>query len=160
MSINNHLVSLNFSTRRLSFVDKNKTPMDTSNKTVHRGEIVKGVVDKSYLKVTQISHLVDRSRSQLYKDFDNPEMDWAVISKIGNAIKHDFSEDFPELTMYENAMVQEPTARYIKDGDIELALSEIDKWKTEAYKNLAEANKWKDLYYELALTTGKLQKVS
>ncbi|WP_230682042.1 hypothetical protein, partial [Streptococcus pneumoniae] len=87
------------------------------------------VVEKSHLSVVQITKLIDRSRSQLYNDFDNPDMDWTVIRKIGRAIKHDFAQDFPEFDMYASSL-SEPDPDSGNDFEMQALMKQIDKWKS------------------------------
>jgi hypothetical protein len=138
----------------------NETPHDTRPENIHRGEVVRSFVDKWYGSMERLGKKIGRSRASLYRDFENPEMDWIYILRIGAVIDHDFSEEFPEISMYSESFLREDAAKYLnaKDEVLDRAIKEIDKWKSEAYKNLSEANKWKDMYYELALKTGTLGK--
>lgn len=138
-----------------------ETPNDTKARNIHRGERVREIVDKSKQTIGEVAERIGRSRTSLYRDFENPEMNWTYIMRIGAVIGHDFSADFPELSMYMENFVKEEVSSYnAKDEVMERLVREIDKWKTEAYKNLAEMNKWKDLYYQLATETGKIIKAS
>ena len=148
------------STSKLSFVSMTETPHDTKLFNLHRGEVVRTYVDKWDGSIEKLGRIIGRSRASLYRDFDNPEMEWTYIVRIGRAIGHDFKAQFPEIAMYEESLVREDAGKYdVKDEVLERAIREIDKWKDQAYKNLAESNKWKDLYIELAISSGKLPKL-
>lgn len=164
------LLKHNLSTSKVSFVDMTDTPDGTMQLNVHRGEVVRAYVDKSGKSITEIAERIGRSRVSLYRDFDDAEMDWNYIMKIGAVIEHDFSKDFPELSLYKEQFIREEiTAFDPKDQLLNRALKEIDQWKTKAYENLSEAvkwkdkaydnlaesNKWKEAYYKLSLETGK-----
>ncbi|QIX60904.1 hypothetical protein HER32_06810 [Hymenobacter sp. BT18] len=64
---------------------------------MHRGEIVKKVIDESGYTVSWLAGKINRARSQLYVDFQNPLLSIDVILSIGKAIKHDFSKEFREI---------------------------------------------------------------
>lgn len=129
------------------------TPNVTRDFTTHRGEIVKSIVDKSDVTYTKLASQIGVSRPTLYRYFENDELDFEVIIKIGAAIGHDFVSDFPEMSMYMTSYVRENIAEYQSknkhDDLLNQALKEIDMWKSKAYANLEEAQKWKDKYYEL-----------
>lgn len=63
-----------------------------------RGEIVKKVVQESGLSISRLAQKINISRAQLYLDFANPEMSFDRILAIGKVLKHDFSQDFKELS--------------------------------------------------------------
>lgn len=129
------------------------TPNVTRDFTTHRGEIVKSIVDKSDFTYTKLASQIGVSRPTIYRYFENDELDFEVIIKIGAAIGHDFVSDFPEMSMYMTSYVRENIAEYQSknkhDDLLNQALKEIDMWKSKAYANLEEAQKWKDKYYEL-----------
>lgn len=137
------------------------TPTGTKKNNTHRGEVVRNYVDKTKVKLTELADKIGRSRTSLYRDFENPEMEWKYILRIGAIIGHDFESDFPELSIHTESFLREEASTYsAKDDVLDRAVREIDKWKTKAYENLSEANKWKDLYYEVAMATGKIVKAS
>lgn len=65
---------------------------------VSRGEIVKKVVQESGFSVTRLAEKIKISRAQLYLDFANPEMSFDRILAIGKVLKHDFSQNFKEIS--------------------------------------------------------------
>lgn len=144
---------MNFSTGISNFVCMTDTPNITSDFTSGRGEIVKSIVDKYDVTYTKLATQIGVSRPTLYRYFENDELDYEVIVKIGAAIGHDFIKNFPEMSMYMTSYVRESIADYQSknkhDDLLNQALKEIDMWKSKAYANLEEAQKWKDKYYEL-----------
>lgn len=152
-------MSFNFSTNNVCFEDTNQTLTDIMEKAPHRGEIVRAIVDKSILPITTICKMVSRSRAQIYTDFANPDMDWTLIKKIGLAIGHDFIKEFPDIDLYAGDIDDKLLNR---SNPLGRAMSEVERWKSKAYENLdkananmEEANKWKDMYYTLLLSTKK-----
>lgn len=63
----------------------------------HKGEIVRSVVDRMRIPIQRIADFTKISRRQMYNIFDNPNLSDETILKIGKAINHDFSEEFPSL---------------------------------------------------------------
>ena len=63
-----------------------------------RGEIVKKVVQESGLSISRLAQKINISRAQLYLDFANPEMSFDRILAIGKVLKHDFSQEFKDLS--------------------------------------------------------------
>ncbi|MGI4870502.1 MAG: helix-turn-helix domain-containing protein [Janthinobacterium lividum] len=64
-----------------------------------RGEIVKKVIQESGLSISHVAKKIKLSRAQLYNDFTNPEMSWDRILAIGKVLKHDFSQEFNDLSV-------------------------------------------------------------
>ena len=64
----------------------------------HRGEIIKKAIEDSGLSVVKVASLSGVPRATIYTIFDqdNPKLDHVI--KIGKALRHDFSESFPELS--------------------------------------------------------------
>lgn len=74
-----------------------------------RGEIVKRVVQESGFSVTRLAQKINISRAQLYLDFANPEMSFDRILAIGKVLRHDFSQEFKDLsTELVNLVNEEP----------------------------------------------------
>ena len=129
------------------------TPDVTRAFTPNRGEVVKSIVDKSEVTYTKLADRIGISRQTLYRYFELNDLDFEWIIKIGAVIEHDFTAQFPELSMYMTSYVRENIAEYQSknkhDDLLNQALKEIDMWKSKAYANLEEAQKWKDKYYDL-----------
>lgn len=63
----------------------------------HRGEIVESVVRNSGMALSLIHKALGISRGTLYNKFDEANLDFAFIQKLGEVIMHDFSKEFPEM---------------------------------------------------------------
>lgn len=74
---------------------------------MHRGRIVEHIVRQDALSIIEISRRLDISRRTLYNWFDCEALDIGVITKIGNAISHDFSHEFPDEFNESNALKYE-----------------------------------------------------
>lgn len=133
----------------------NATRSKSEDFKIHRGEIVRTVVDKMGCEIASLARKIHVTRSTLYRQFEKPDMDWRYITSIGRALHHDFSDEIPELKLRDfDNVVNEPESEYGQsDSLLDRAIKEIDKWKTEAYINLQETNKWREKYYELLAQT-------
>ncbi|MBF9220142.1 helix-turn-helix domain-containing protein [Hymenobacter ruricola] len=63
----------------------------------HRGEILQEVVLKSGVKVTKLFAALGISRATLYRRFEDPNLDFDFIKRVGEIIYHNFAEEFKEL---------------------------------------------------------------
>lgn len=63
----------------------------------HKGQIVKKVIDKMQIPIQRVADATNISRRQMYNIFSNHNVNDKTILKIGKAINHDFSEEFPSL---------------------------------------------------------------
>jgi lambda repressor-like predicted transcriptional regulator len=63
----------------------------------HHGKIIEYVVRKKGYNIRDLAKALNISRRTLYNLFNQPILDFQVISQIGEIIRHDFSVEFPEL---------------------------------------------------------------
>ena len=63
----------------------------------HYGQIVEYVVRKNGHSITDLATALDVNRRSIYNYFQNPNLKYDIIYKIGLIIRHDFSKEFPEL---------------------------------------------------------------
>jgi len=78
------------------------------------------------------------SRSAYYKHIDNPELDYHILIAYGKAIRHDFTEEFPEMPRY---LIEEPEEIYGKTLTLEEAIHQRDLWKDKYIELLEKYNK-------------------
>ena len=83
--------------------------------TQHRGEVVKEAVLKSGVKITKLYQELGISRPTLYRRFDEPNLDFAFIERVGELIRHNFAEDFRQLAAPTASAVAEPAGSYQLD---------------------------------------------
>lgn len=74
----------------------------------HRGEILQDVVLKSGVKVSRLYGALGISRATLYRRFEDPNLDFDFIRRVGEIIYHNFAEEFRELA----PAVAEPVVVY------------------------------------------------
>lgn len=82
----------------------------------HRGEIVAATVAKSGVKLSQLHRALGISRPTLYRRFEDPNLDFDFIKRVGQLIYHDFAEDFRELAAPGPSLAAEPAAGYQLDS--------------------------------------------
>lgn len=82
----------------------------------HRGEIVAATVAKSGVKLSQLHRALGISRPTLYRRFEDPNLDFDFIKRVGQLIYHDFAQDFRELAAPGPTLAAEPAAGYQLDS--------------------------------------------
>jgi hypothetical protein len=104
----------------------------------HRGEILKKVIESRPVKVNlaQLARTIGYDRTTVYLHFAKPDLDYLILLKYGKALKHDFSQEFPEMSDM-IAMIEEPLSDY-KVLTVAEALKERDYWK-DKYIHLLES---------------------
>ncbi|GGH18300.1 hypothetical protein [Mucilaginibacter phyllosphaerae] len=63
----------------------------------HYGQIVEYVVRKKGYSITDLAKAILVNRRSIYNWFNQKQLKSDIIYRIGYAIKHDFSNEFPEL---------------------------------------------------------------
>jgi len=64
---------------------------------MHRGEIVEKIVKDSGFSIKNLAEKLSLSRNTVYNKFREKGLSYDVIIKIGDIIKYDFSNVFPEI---------------------------------------------------------------
>lgn len=65
---------------------------------IHRGEIVEQAIRKSGIPIATIAKRLGKSRRWMYLMFENPDVSFEVIQRIGQIIYYDFHDEFPMLS--------------------------------------------------------------
>ncbi|MDB5063300.1 MAG: hypothetical protein JWP67_3143 [Mucilaginibacter sp.] len=63
----------------------------------HQGQIVEYIVRKNGYNISSLAKALDVNRRSMYNWFNQKELKWDVIRRIGLVIRHDFSKEFPLL---------------------------------------------------------------
>jgi transcriptional regulator with XRE-family HTH domain len=97
------------------------------------GKIVEYIVRKNGYSITELATKLSVNRRSIYNWFNQKDLRTDIIFKIGHIIRHDFSQEFPELFTTEDFKynIRQPSQEQI---------------------NLCSANNnenWKDKYIEL-----------
>lgn len=96
---------------------------------IHRGEIVEQAVRKSGIPISTIAKRLGKSRRWMYLMFENPDVPFETIKRIGQIIYYDFHDDFPSLSGKAQPYTDEET-QYD-------AVKNAEYWKNK-YFNLLE----------------------
>jgi len=73
--------------------------MNENFKDQHYGQIIEKVIRRNGYSISELARLTDVNRRSVYNWFNQKYLKPAIIHKIGVALKHDFSNEFPELFM-------------------------------------------------------------
>jgi hypothetical protein len=60
------------------------------------GQVIERVVRRDHMGISELSRKLHVSRRTIYNWFDQESLNFEIICKIGNAINHDFSKEFPD----------------------------------------------------------------
>lgn len=60
------------------------------------GKIIERVVRRDHVRISELSRKLHVSRRTIYNWFNQESLSFEIICKIGAAIMHDFSNEFPE----------------------------------------------------------------
>ena len=96
---------------------------------VHQGDIIERVIRRQGHSLTDLAKLTGVNRRSIYNWFLQPKLKPENIIKIGQAIHHDFSVEFPAQFVPEDFIVPEKPAMVKEET--------FDAWK-EKYIDLLE----------------------
>lgn len=95
----------------------------------HQGDIIERIIRRQGHSISDLAKLTGVNRRSIYNWFLQPRLKPENIIKVGQAIGHDFSEQFPDQFVSEDFIAVERNAS-IED-------QKIDVWK-EKYIDLLE----------------------
>ena len=81
---------------------------------LNAGQVIEHVVREDHVGISELSRKLHVSRRTIYNWFNQKTLSYEIIYKIGKAIKHDFSKEFPE-----NFMIDMQESRLNKDSLID-----------------------------------------
>lgn len=94
----------------------------------HLGANVEKVVRRSGISIAELARRVKVNRRSIYNWFDQKHLSIETVAKIGYAIGHDFSTDFPELfSQYRLAESQKQSTQAVEAN----ITDSIAFWKTK-----------------------------
>lgn len=99
----------------------------------HYGQIVERVIRRNGYSISELSRLTNVNRRSVYNWFNQQHLKPEIIFRIGCALKHDFSVEFPHLFSKEDF-------KSIYEGN------EADK---QSQSEQVAADNWKDKYIHL-----------
>jgi hypothetical protein len=95
---------------------------------LNRGQILAAVVEASGLNKEEVAEKAGYSRSAYYKHKENADLDYHILMAYGKAIKHDFTEEFPDMPKY---LLSEPEETYGKPQTLDEAFKLLEEWKNK-----------------------------
>lgn len=100
----------------------------------HRGKIVEKVARTESGNISDLAKKLGyKSRTTIYLHFEDRELPYEVINQYGKALKHDFTQEFPDM------VVTEPVVDYKPKTQRELE-READYWKGKYIELLERYN--------------------
>lgn len=108
---------------------------------LHHGQIVERVIRRNGYSISELSRLTHVNRRSVYNWFNQQHLKPEIIFRIGCALKHDFSIEFPHLFSKEDFKIIYEGTDVEKSGE-PLGRSGTDNWKDkyihllEQYNNL------------------------
>jgi predicted DNA-binding transcriptional regulator AlpA len=106
----------------------------------HHGRLIEYSVRNSALNISEIAHKLNVNRSTIYHWFQKDKLAKDIIFKLGNAIRYDFSIDFPEFFTKADFTLAYFTANNQHDNNQATTPDENDMWKIK-YLLLLEEHK-------------------
>jgi|GEM_PF-226961 len=107
------------------------------NMEKHYGEIIERTIRRNGYSISELSRVMKVNRRSIYNWFNQPKFKPEIIFKIGCALKHDFSSEFPELFSSEDFQRVFGSNRLSTMGLFTDESEKINYWK-DKYINLLE----------------------
>jgi len=102
----------------------------------HYGELVEKVIRRNGYSISELARLTRVNRRSVYNWFAQKNLKPEIIYRVGNALNHDFSVEFPHLFSKNEFQLLPHTAKYLKEI----------QYSDNEYSN---SNYWKDKYIAL-----------
>ncbi|MEH6308245.1 helix-turn-helix transcriptional regulator [Olivibacter sp. CPCC 100613] len=103
----------------------------------HYGEIIERTIRRNGYSISELARLMKVNRRSIYNWFNQPKFKPEIIFKIGCALKHDFSNEFPELFSSEEFQHAFNNSKLLNTALVSEEREKINYWK-DKYINLLE----------------------
>lgn len=103
----------------------------------HYGEIIERTIRRNGYSISELSRLMNVNRRSIYNWFNQPKFKTDIIFKIGCALKHDFSLEFPELFSSEEFQKAFSQKKFAAEVNVLEEMEKVNYWK-DKYINLLE----------------------
>lgn len=103
----------------------------------HYGEIIERTIRRNGYSISELSRLMNVNRRSIYNWFNQPKFKTDIIFKIGCALKHDFSVEFPELFSSEEFQKAFNQKKFSAEVNVLEEMEKVNYWK-DKYINLLE----------------------
>jgi hypothetical protein len=111
------------------------TFLQTTGRNIHRGALLDKAVRESSTNISQMVKKLGISRGTFYNHTKDPNLSFEQLTKYGKVIKHDFSQDLPEMKKY---AFEEADVPYGVPRTFEEAMEQRDYWRERYYKKQEE----------------------
>ena len=113
--------------------------------TSNKGDVIERIV-RAKIGISELSRILNVSRTCIYNWFEHGHLNFETICRIGQAINHDFANEFPEeFAKDQNQVSAEPDLK--NDAKDENCESSVHYWMNK-YITLLE--KYNELLTEIA----------
>jgi hypothetical protein len=109
--------------------------LETRERNIHRGALLDKIVREGSTNITQMVKKLNISRGTFYNHTKDPNLSYEQLAKYGKVIKHDFSQDLPEMKKF---VFEEPDVPYGIPKTFEEAIEQRDYWRERYYKKHEE----------------------
>lgn len=106
----------------------------------HYGEIIERAIRRNGYSISELSRLMKVNRRSIYNWFNQAKFKSEIIFKIGCALKHDFSNEFPELFSPEDFQQAFNHNRSFSEDYLANEIERINYWKDKYITLLEEYN--------------------
>jgi len=108
--------------------------LKTKGKHIHRGELLRDVIQNSDLTITQVVKKAGYSRGSYYLHIQDPSLPFDILEKYGRALHYDFTNDLPQMPKY---LVDDGFQKRFQPKTFEEALEDRD-YRRDKYIALLE----------------------
>lgn len=107
----------------------------------HYGEIVEKTIRRNGYSISELARIMKVNRRSIYNWFNQGKFKADIIFKIGCALKHDFSDEFPELFSSEEFQQAFADSKFERCTHVvEEEIEKINYWKDKYISLLEEYN--------------------
>lgn len=99
---------------------------------MHMGQVLEGAIRKKGQNISELARLLQVNRRTVYHWFEQAELSQQTVEKLGAALKHDFSKEFPELFKENSEARSNPESLSIEE------LKEKEEYWKNKYIDLLE----------------------
>ncbi|MEH6305721.1 helix-turn-helix domain-containing protein [Olivibacter sp. CPCC 100613] len=103
----------------------------------HYGEIIERTIRRNGYSISELARIMKVNRRSIYNWFGQAKFKADIIFKIGCALKHDFSNEFPELFSSEEFQQAFSNSKFTSTPQIVEEIEKVNYWK-DKYINLLE----------------------
>jgi len=99
-------------------------------KKIHRGALLEAAVKESGTNITKLVKRMGIARGTYYNHKNDPNLSLEQLAAYGKVLRHDFSDDIPEMKRY---VVEESESPYTPKTIAE-AIAQRDQWREKYYQ--------------------------